>query len=627
MLSKIIPFSSMLSYKKMSLINRFPGEYFFPRNILAKALPLIVTLVSIVPTLTFSAPLDLQKDADGWTNFSPSVDSRIVYISSSSGDDSTCTYHLPNSVGPDVFNPSTATACATYKKALTLVREGYPDWILFKRGEIFTIDKAGSQSSLWAVVPTSGRGAAEPSLTGAYGTTGASPVIQIDIGVGQALRIQRALPNWIAIVGLDFYSFTRDSSNASYAAPTGNQLGLYIYDGNYTTDTYNGLLIEGCKFRFFDDNMITSTEIAIPDLTLRRNLFIDGYAGSGQSHNQGLLITKQNPILEENIFIHNGWLVPAGGGIGEATVFNHNVYTSTPVGATYKNNIFIQGSNMNTKFTADGYSKWGHSNTSPIIIENNLYIDGQQGIGFGNNTLGNTYPFSNVTIKNNIFSNIGRQKNLQRISWGIDVSYDTTNAEIYNNLFINQADPTVNNGNFIFAMGGILTNISVHDNKSYNVLNTVWLRGMSNGSQNSTGSTKTNINFFNNKHSTTAAGYFVDTNSTSGYYFSGNSYYGDKSSKSLFRVAATEYSLTGWQSLSNDTSMFVDSSFPDPTRSIETYMTSIGGNASIDAFIAKCRAQDRYNWDPRFTAENVNQWVRGGFAVLAPPVGFKKFSN
>nr|WP_321465562.1 hypothetical protein [uncultured Desulfobulbus sp.] len=620
MLIKIIPPTVILSYGKILQMNVFSCKNYLARNIFTKILPFTLALV---PTLTYSSPLNLQKNAEGWTIFSPSIDSRIVYISSTSGDDSTCTYHLPGTVGADVFYPSSATPCATYKKALTFAREGYPDWILFKRGETFTIDISGAQSGLYAVVPTSGRGAAEPSFTGAYGGNGASPIVQIDAGVGQAIRIQRGSPNWIAVANLDFYSFTRDPSNSGYVSPTGNQLGMFIFDGNSTTTHYNGLLIEGCKFRYFDDNMVTSTTVAIPDLAIRRNLFLDSYAGGGQSHNQGLLLTKQNATLEENIFIHNGWLVPAGGGTGEATIFNHNVYTSSPFGATYTNNIFIQGSNMNTKFTADAYDYLAHSNTSPILIDGNLYIDGQQGIGFGNNTVGNTYPFKNVSISNNVFTNIGRQNNLQGISWGIDMGYDTTTAEISNNLFLNQADPTVNNGNFIFCMAGILTDISVHDNISYNVLNTTWMRGFAKGSQNSTGSTKTNVNFYNNKHSTTSAGYFVDTNSVSGYSFTANSYYGDKSSLALFRVASTQYSLSDWQSLSKDTSTVAPPSFPEPTRSIETYMTSLGENGSIDAFITKCRAQDRYNWDPRFTAQNVNQWIRGGFAEIAPPIDFK----
>lgn len=562
--------------------------------------------------------LSLSRDANGWTVFVPSSDSRIVYISES-GDDTTCTYYAPTAVGGDVWNPSEITPCATYKKALTFAREGYPDWILFKRGETFTIDVAGSQSSLYGVVPTSGRGATEPSLTGSYGSSGSSPIIKIDVGVTEAIRISRGSPNWIAIDGLDFYSFTRDPSNAGYITPTGDQLGLNIYYGWDGSTVYNGILIEGCKFRFFDDNIATSLYNPMPDLTLRRNLFLDGYARVdadptiNQSHNQGLLITKQDPILEENIFIHNGWLGASGSGIGEATIFNHNVYTSSPVGATYKNNVFIQGSNMNTKFTADSFSSWAHSNASPIVIEGNLYIDGQQGIGFGNNSIGNTYPFANVSIKDNVFSNIGRQKNIQGISWGIDMSYDTLDADISNNVFMNQADPTVNNGNFALAMGGILTNISVHDNVTYNVLNTVWLKGLSNGSQNSTGSTKTNLSFANNIYSSSSAGYFVDTNTVTGYSFTGNTYYGDKSTSALFRVVSTEYGMTGWAGVSGDTSTFSEPTFTDPTRSIETYMTSLGQTATIDAFIAKCRAQDRYSWDTAYTAPVVNAYIRAGF--------------
>lgn len=45
-------------------------------------------------------------------------------------------------------------------------------------------------------------------------------------------------------------------------------------------------------------------------------------------------------------------------------------------------------------------------------------------------------------------------------------------------------------------------------------------------------------------------------------------------------------------------------------------MTSTGETATIDAFIAKARAQDRYNgWDPRFTADAVNDYIRAGFGM------------
>ena len=58
---------------------------------------------------------------------------------------------------------------------------------------------------------------------------------------------------------------------------------------------------------------------------------------------------------------------------------------------------------------------------------------------------------------------------------------------------------------------------------------------------------------------------------------------------------------------------FTKKTLPDETRTVETYMTSIGGTATLDAFYAKCRLQDRYNWDAKYTADAVNtvdsSWV------------------
>ena len=72
-------------------------------------------------------------------------------------------------------------------------------------------------------------------------------------------------------------------------------------------------------------------------------------------------------------------------------------------------------------------------------------------------------------------------------------------------------------------------------------------------------------------------------------------------------------SFDAWCTLTGDDSVFAEHTFPDPTRSIETYMQHLGQTATIDAFIAKIRAQDRFNWDTDYTAEVVNDWLRAGF--------------
>jgi len=569
------------------------------------------------PCITFSGNIDLPKDASGWTIFKPSDDSRIMYVDAGGNDTTATIYDDDDSaVGTDPFNPiGSINAFATYAAALKQAREGYPDWILFKRGDTFTM------SAIYAIVPTSGRSATEPALTGAYGASGASPVIKVTEANQQAVRIHRTSPNWVAISGLDFYSYTRNPNDTGYLGTSGlNQLGFFV-NGTPTATTYRGFLLEGCKFRFFDDSLISTTSNSVDGLIIRRNLFTDSYAGAGQSHCQGLFIYNQNATLEENIFIHNGWYSVAGGTPGEATIFNHNVYNSSPKGATYIKNIFIQGSNMNNKFTADSFASNAASNQYPITIENNLYIDGQQGIGFGNNTAGNTYPFLNVTIKDNVFTNIGKLDHLQSIAWGIDVGYDSTGTAITNNLLINQTNSDVT-GVIPFIIAGIQTSLSINRNIVYNWKFADTFRVMATGAQNSTGVTKTNVSFTNNTISNpTNAGYFVKADTTvSGLSFDGNRYYGDKAESALFRIGSIDYSLSGWQTASRDNSIFDQISFSDSTRSVETYMHSIGETATIDAFIAKCRAQDRYNWDIRFTADKVNSWIKNGFYIKSENV-------
>ena len=55
--------------------------------------------------------------------------------------------------------------------------------------------------------------------------------------------------------------------------------------------------------------------------------------------------------------------------------------------------------------------------------------------------------------------------------------------------------------------------------------------------------------------------------------------------------------------------------FPDPGRSIETYMKSLGKTPTFDAFITEVLKQSKTNWRKEFSAPVVNDWIRDGFAV------------
>ena len=113
----------------------------------------------------------------------------------------------------------------------------------------------------------------------------------------------------------------------------------------------------------------------------------------------------------------------------------------------------------------------------------------------------------------------------------------------------------------------------------------------------------------------TAADYLISSGyATNGsWQFSGNCYFSDKAEDVQFRLAGVSQSLTQWQSATGDTSTVSQFEFPDASRDIAGYQAHLGGTATIEAFINACRSQNRYNWDPRYTADAVNDWIKAGF--------------
>src|SRR5690606_32346154 len=84
-----------------------------------------ILLFSILPMQpASSASADASVPVVGWSELTPSNDSRLIYVSSSEGDD-------------ENDGMSSDTPIHSITKASTLVRDGYPDWILLKRGDVW----------------------------------------------------------------------------------------------------------------------------------------------------------------------------------------------------------------------------------------------------------------------------------------------------------------------------------------------------------------------------------------------------------------------------------------------------------------------------------------------------------
>ena len=561
----------------------------------------------------FCGFLLLPHDAQGWTMFTPSLDSRIMYVSAD-GDDATGQVYGASSF-PDPFKPSGEAAFATYDAAYAHARKGYPDWILFRRGDTFKDQLIGRNH-------INGRSLTEPALIGAYGSSGPSPVLKTPPGTNDkatyAFFASNGPIDYLAIVGIDFYAYTRNPNDPDYLdIDSGNirDMGFYNRTGSYTSE---GVLIEGCKFRYYKGNEASCLNIAdggVLDIQFRRCIFDYNYGGRSALYSYG----ARNIELYQCVFDHSSWYSQAGsGGLVEADKFSHSVYMQCPVNAVFREVIVMRSSSGGIKHT--NYTS--NLPTSNFTIDNCLLLDNEFACttGSGPNTVN-----SPVTIHwiNNVVSNPGRSNPTNRnLALGMTMN-SVIGGNISNNLFIH-LQPPLSNAQDVFNVsndGGMksVSNLIISGNIVYD------FPGMS-GFYAKDGIVGKNVIFSNNDFQLGPnADYIYKLPSSTGWVFNDNRYYSDKVDGTRFLVGGIKLTNSQWITRTGDNSTFQQTTFPDPTRSIQTYMAHLGLTPTIDEFINHAKDQDRYNWDNRFTAGVVNDWIRKGF--MSNPSVMNKISS
>ena len=111
-------------------------------------------------------------DESGWSIITPSEDSRLIYVSSSSGDDETAEYYAPRDV-TSVDEPGLIKPFKTIEAANTNARDGYPDWIILQRGDVWEIHDT--------IQLKIGRSPTERSVLTSYGTGDQRPMIKSEL--------------------------------------------------------------------------------------------------------------------------------------------------------------------------------------------------------------------------------------------------------------------------------------------------------------------------------------------------------------------------------------------------------------------------------------------------------------
>lgn len=500
-------------------------------------------------------------DAQGWSIFTASgINTRIVYVSSSIGNDSN------TGLSPAVPKRTIAAGKA-------LLRNGWPDWLLLKKGDVFD-ESVGN----WTTV---GRSLGQPQLLGSYGT-GARPLIRSGghqgiSGNGGGSR------RWLAVVGLHF----RGRDNAPNSAPSGFSFLTPV----------EGFLIEDCLVeRYQVGIVIDGFDGRFRDVRLRRNIVVDNYSVSG-SHSEGTYLSRiDGLLLEENLFDHNGWLPGVANATGP-TIYRHNIYIQRDcTNCTLRDNIVLNAASHGAQMRSAGTA------TGNVFARNSISLM----IG-GDTTTG--YALEAECRENVFLEGKDIDATLPR-GWGLEIQ-DVQGGIFSDNLIANATQ-----ANFPYAMQfkNTIRDVSIIGNLIYN-----WPRGISfDGNTN----TFSNILLQGNHIQDTATGNYLmrHYDNVLPSYISSSSY-NTFNSGVLVPVqwlvrGSTGLDVNGWRSQFGD-----NSSLPrfrtmlDPTRSLGSYGASLGGPNDLDAFRQELRLQSKDYWRPQYTARAAAAWIRQGFGM------------
>ncbi len=538
------------------------------------------------PDCVDECPDDPSPDCDGtvllgWTIFTPSSDTQVIYVSSSEGFDNSGLIYSADDLS-DPFNPpDTIQPFRTLSAAYSMVRDGYPDWLLLKRGDVWVSNFR---------IKRNGRNESERQLISAYGPlSGDRPLLKNSSILMNGGGGTPSTVNHVAIVSLKVYYAERDPDSPEFdTSKTGNASCVdFVHKGD-------DLLFEDCRFSFGQVDIQGWSDPYYSNVAFRRCIFDRNYSTS--SHAQGIYVDNTHGLfIEECVFYHNGWNedIPDA----EPTVFNHNIYIQSSCGpATVRGNIIVDASSHGLQLRPGG------------MAENNLFV--RNSIAMFTGGIGGA-------VRNNVVLDGKDIAPSQLRGWGI--SANTTEDALFENNIVANKSPDVGEGPGLFVEydgSGLIPDTYDATFRSNIVYN--WSGdGFAVTSDDGVG--YNDIQLLDNvlQHAGTSSRVvhhnlpFVDQ---AKFTYAGNTYY--TLAAEGFLSGGVPFNFAGWEQESGDTgSTFTVVEFPDPGRTIGSYNGSVGGEPTYEAFMAEALLQSKDNWRPKYTAAAVNVYIRDGFGL------------
>ncbi len=512
--------------------------------------------------------------ASGWTQFTPSADTRIVYVSSSEGNDAN-------------DGLSRGTAKRTIAAGFALLRHTYPDWMLLKRGDVW-------DESLGHWIK-SGRSPSEKMIVATYGAALDRPTLRTGVGDGFSRSGGGGSPpriDFIAIAGLHMLPNLRTSES-----PTGFRW----------IDAGGNVLLEDCLIEGYCNNIsIQGFTGRVDAVRINRCLLLDSYSMS--SHSQGMFASRVDGLQVDGCtFDHNGWKE----GVDPPTIFNHNIYIQVDcTNVNIMNIISARASSHGAQLRPGG------------TITNSLFVRDPIGflLGTGGADGGGhdpTSPISAVAKYNVVVEGRDMDVGAPR-GFGVDMLYLSSGVFQYNIIKDQGISTSPIAVHLDGSQGDGNHNITICDNAIINWNGSVLLNGSA--------AQLSGIVFERNVLQSQGGGRPLvavdDATNIGAVAFRNNRYWAPNHPVgSLMRIGSTTMSFESWRNAVPDTtSVLAEADLVDPSVSITNYLQDVlDVEGDAETFLGLAREQRRLDWDARLWAPSVGTYFRAGIGYPEPP--------
>lgn len=575
---------------------------FLTQPIVATPVPMDFRSSNSLPaSTTIHSFTGLPLTSDGWTNLQALVksDSRIVYVSTS-GNDNTGIYYSPDNsaIGANPFSPTgSILPYATFTTAYKQLRDGYPDIILFKRGDSWP-DHA------YTLLTKSGRSQTERFIIGAYGDTGALPLIN-GTSSGFAINANDTV-NYLIIADIEM---TQSDRAADSEGATG--IG---WEGAGNHILFEGMYVHGYKtnFAFTDADHVYDIE----NIVIRRSVIADAWAATLNC--LGVYTAYiDSMFLEENLFDHNGW----HDNFRLQNTHTRNLYLD------HYNTLIVRG-NINSRSSSEAAQLRDGGEYSY-----NLMLQNTSGLLMGHNQ--SRVDFTG-TVKHNVVLD-ARDIDTSARGYGIEIGNRSNNTLVYDNIIAHQKTGTgsifgiyISNDDTMEYQEGdpdpkpkcYTINTKIIGNIVYK-----WdLNGSAGGTALMMGQSQIGITVQNNlfqQPNSAGQAYYLTGNFNVGpdetWIFENNTYYSAANTTPFDGTGLDAMTFNEWVLHVNETGSTESKIlFKDPERTIESYaqlreLNPTGYQDGLEKFLQEARKQSRFNWRNEYTSLDVINYIRDGF--------------